>query len=225
MGLTPSKNSQYMTAPTQTSSVVSLDDLLSFAYGTHHGLEPVVLFGKKLYTDPCSLVGRSLIDVSNELANKDGAVAFAVGVGPCDQCTVPTLFWWMNSDWRATQIPQQPDLLKAYDGYVKPRNLKATYCLLADKNLVITDVVKASKQKGGMIYSAKACPSTATGNSAYMSDPTTAPSSAAPSSAPAPAPAPTPANNHKWLFWLIILLIIILIIWAAVHYSRKRKGY
>jgi hypothetical protein len=219
MGQAASTNAQDKLA--QKPAEVPLDTVISFAYETRNGVEPVVLFAKKLFADPCSLIGRSVIDVATESAGQGNASSFAVGVGPCDQCTVPTLFWWVNGDWRATEIPQPGDLNKAIEGYAKPRGLNAMYHLLADEDLIITQVVRAVTRDGDVLRSAPVCPAptpvpvAANGANGVNSRSTQS------IQGKQMQEVAQPSNNNSFWFWLIIIVLILLLIIAIVYASRK----
>ena len=230
MGQAASTNAQDKLA--QKPAEVPLDTMISFAYETRNGVEPVVLFAKKLFADPCSLIGRSVIDVATESAGQGNASSFAVGVGPCDQCTVPTLFWWVNNDWRATEIPQPADLNKAIEGYVKPHGLNAMYHLLADEDLIITQVVRAVNRDGDVLRSAPVCPASApvpvaangaNGANGIAKSVQNGVNSRSTQSIQGKQmqEVAQPSNNNSFWFWLIIIVLILLLIIAIVYASRK----
>lgn len=163
-------------------------DLAGFIFERPANAEPILLFTRNAYTDACSLVGRSIIEVANELAKKDDGVIFAIGTGPCPQCNVPTLFWWNNRDWQNAAASDVDSIMKASAAYVVPKNLNYAYRLLGDRDLKITKVDSVFRRDGDTLQVMAGCQPNGEKQLQQM-------------------PNITP------IWWIVIILVILFLLW------------
>lgn len=193
-----------------------MNDILNYVYLSSENQEPVVFFVKDLTADPCALLGRHLIDVANEL-KRDGAVAFAVGVGPCPECNVPSFYWWSGREWQNSSIPTLDTFRTAVDNYVIAKNLQGAYHLMADKDLKVTKIVRSVRRNGQQLQLADNCNRTLSPNQVNGLPVT--------SSYQELVVVPTqPASTGlPWWAWLLILLALALLLWFLFRPKEEDK--
>ena len=153
--------------------------------------EAIILFAKDALPDNCGLIGKSIIQLANELARRDRVVAFAVGQGPCPQCTSPTLFWWDGNEWKKNDLPDVAAVLRAVDGYVLKNGLNSIYHLLGDKDLKVTSVSRSAKVADGTVTIGEGC-----SRKKNLQE---------------------TMNSGAAVFWLVLILLILLVIWMLLR--------
>lgn len=145
----------------------SLDDLISFVYERKTESEPVLIFVDEPISTPCDLVGKNLIAIGKENAERGKPFAMVVGAGPCMGCDVPVFYWYSNrkskangsvsSGWNATKVPEKINIVRAVEGYVKPKNMRIGYQILANKTLEVLEVVSSIVRDGNRILVDNSC--------------------------------------------------------------------
>lgn len=170
---------------TGTQSNPNWQAVAAHAFEKPKDSEAIILFTRDAVTNPCDLVGKSVIELANDMARKNGVFAFAVGQGPCPECTAPTLYWWNGREWQHNVLADVSSVLRAVDGYVLKHNLNTIYHVYGDKDLKITSVLRSAKASNGDVVIGDGC------SKKNLAE----------------------TINSNAVFWIILILLIILILW------------
>lgn len=185
----------------------SWQDIARFVFEKKSGYEPIVLYTSDLASDPCSYLGKNILQIANDQRTSNNAIAFAIGEGPCLECTIPTLIWWNPhaNDWQNMQTSSLDTYLNRVTPYILSNNLNVAYLMYADPNLNISRVIRSYQQKdvNGILQLHPGCiQSSSSGSSNFQQ------------------------TSSAWsiLLWILIILLILFVLWILYRFYRQHRA-
>jgi hypothetical protein len=147
------------------------------------------LFRQSLDADPCRFIGKNLVNLATECAQRLNLGLYATGYGNCTHCSKPKMYSWNGKNYTPTEYSSFEELSSTIDKKSSQDNLNYIYVLNIDEDFNIHDVSGVYYREGNTLYKKPGCkPVSPQSNSFAMS-----------------------SSSKDWIAIIILIILVLLI--------------